>query len=268
MELMPSLLQELKAVCGGFPDMRGGRKGNIARADFGLSAFSLFFMQSESFLSHQRALEQGHSRSNCQTLFGMEHIPSDNYIRDNLDPVDPAHLQPLFNRMEGCLEEPVMRQAFQRLGGRTLIAWDGTEYFCSYKINCPHCLTRKRNNGKVESYHTLLAATVVAPGANRVVPLMPEFIANEDGAEKQDCERTAVKRWFGKHGTRVKNLNPVYLGDGERANFCVSGRKPVMEEDGELSERLFPFSWGHDGGKLGVFQGQINQLESGVIGGE
>jgi hypothetical protein len=213
MDVLPALLQELKAVCGGFPDTREVRGGNILMADFGLSAFSMFFMQSGSFLSHQRALEKAHSRSNCQTLFGMEHIPTDNYIRDNLDPVDPVHLQPLFNRMETQLEKPAMKQAFQRLKGRTLIAWDGTEYFCSYKINCPHCLTRKRSNGKVESYHTLLSATVVAPGTNRVVPLMPEFIANEDGAEKQDCERNAVKRWFNKHGARVKRLNPVYLGD-------------------------------------------------------
>jgi S-adenosylmethionine synthetase, central domain len=28
------------------------------------------------------------------------------------------------------LAEPPLRQAFGRLGGRTLIAWDGTEYFC------------------------------------------------------------------------------------------------------------------------------------------
>ena len=143
----------------------------------------------------------------------MERIPSDNYIRDNLDPVDPAHLQPLFNRMEICLHQPEMKQAFQRLGDRTLIAWDGTEYFNSYKINCPYCLTRKRRNGRTECYHTLLSATVVAPGTNRVVPLMPEFIANEDGAEKQDCERNAVKRWFGKHAERIKSLKPIYLGD-------------------------------------------------------
>ena len=213
MELLPSLLEELKAVCGTFPDTRGGRGGNIAMADFGLSAFSMFFMQSESFLSHQRALEKGHSRTNCQTLFGMEYIPTDNYIRDNLDPVDPGRLQPLFNRMEAQLEQPAMKQAFRRLGGRTLIAWDGTEYFCSYKIKCPHCLTRKRSNGKAENYHTMLSATVVAPGTNRVLPLMPEFIARQDGAEKQDCERNAVKRWFDKHGARVKSLNPVYLGD-------------------------------------------------------
>jgi len=28
------------------------------------------------------------------------------------------------------------------------------------------------------------------------VPLMPEFIAKQDGAEKQDCERNAAKRWL------------------------------------------------------------------------
>jgi hypothetical protein len=43
------------------------------------------------------------------------------------------------------------------------------------------------------------AATVVAPGHAKIVPLMPEFIAPQDGAEKQDCERNAVKRWFARH---------------------------------------------------------------------
>jgi hypothetical protein len=70
----------------------------------------MFFTQSGSFLSHQRALEKGHGRSNCQTLFGIGRIPSDNYIRDRLDEVDPALLQPCFERMETLLAEPPMRQ--------------------------------------------------------------------------------------------------------------------------------------------------------------
>jgi hypothetical protein len=86
-----------------------------------------------------------------------------------------------------------MREAFARLGGRTLITLDGTEYFCSQKITCPHCQTRKRSNGKTESYHSMLAATVVAPGHSKVIPLSPEFIVKQDGAKKQDCERSAVK---------------------------------------------------------------------------
>jgi hypothetical protein len=94
-----------------------------------------------------------------------------------------------------------------------LVAWDGTEFFCSQKLGCPHCLTRKRSNGKVESYHSMLAATVVAPGHTKIVPLMPEFIAPQDGAEKQDCERNAAKRWFDKHHARLAPLRPIYLGD-------------------------------------------------------
>src|SRR5271169_1148972 len=159
MQLLPSLLSELQAVCAGFPDARKGRGGNIAIADFGVSAFAMFFMQSASFLAYQRTLEKGHGRSNCQTLFGIGRIPSDNYIRDMLDEADPVLLQPCFERLETLLAEAPMRQAFGRLGGRTLIAWDGTEYFCSQKLGCPHCLTRKRANGKIENYHTMLAAT-------------------------------------------------------------------------------------------------------------
>jgi hypothetical protein len=152
----------LRAVFAGFPDVRKGRCGNIAMADFKLSAFALFFMQSASFLAFQRNLEKGQGRSNCRTLFGIEKIPSDNYIGDMLDAADPTLLRPCFERMERLLAEPPLRQAFGRLDDRILIAWEGTEYFCSQKLGCPHCLRRKRANGKVESYHTLLAATAVA----------------------------------------------------------------------------------------------------------
>jgi hypothetical protein len=231
MEILASLLSGLKAVCAAFPDPRKGRGGNIAMADFGLSAFAMFFMQSASFLSFQRALERGRGRSNCQTLFGIERIPSDNYIRDMLDGADPALLAPCFERTEELLLEPAMREAFARLGGRTLIALDGTEYFCSQKITCPHCQTRKRSNGKTESYHSMLGATVVAPGHSKVVPLAPEFIVKQDGAEKQDCERSAVKRWLVKHAARLEPLRPVYLGDDLFACQSVVERLAANGDD-------------------------------------
>ena len=85
MQLLPSLLCGLNAACATFPDLRKGRGGNIAITDFGLAAFSMFFMQSSSFLAFQRALEKGQGRSNGQTLFGIGRIPSDNYIRVALD---------------------------------------------------------------------------------------------------------------------------------------------------------------------------------------
>lgn len=213
MVILPELLSVLKSVCSGFPDKRKGGEAVYTMADIGLSAFSLFFMQSESFLSYQRALEEGWKSSNCRTLFGMARIPTDNHIRSMLDPVDPVHLQPCFDASLEALRARGGLESFQRLGGRCLIALDGTEYFCSQKVGCRHCLTRKRANGTVESYHAMLAATLVAPGHAMTLPLMPAFIEPQDGHDKQDCERSAAKRWLAAHGPRLAGLRPVYLGD-------------------------------------------------------
>ena len=179
-------------------------------ADIGLSAFSLFFMGSPSFLAHQRRLEEGHGRSNCQTLFGINAIPTDAHIRQMLDGAPTASFDPLFfttTRTEGVLAP------FQRLNGRVLIALDGTEHFCSRKVHCPRCSTRKRSDGGTEYFHSFLGATIVAPGHQQVLPLPPEFIVPQDGAGKQDCERNAAKRWLERHGPSVTPLRPVFLGD-------------------------------------------------------
>ena len=182
-------------------------------SDIGLAAFSMFFMQSPSFLSHQRQLAQGHGRSNCETLFGMSAIPCDNHIRAMLDPVAPARFNPLFDDALAALERSDGLKAFRRLGRHVLIALDGTEYFRSAKLHCQHCSTRARAGGKTEYFHSLLAATLVAPGHNRVVPLAPEFIVPQDGHDKQDCESRAARRWLERHAARHARLDPVYLGD-------------------------------------------------------
>jgi hypothetical protein len=210
--ILDQLLSGLKEACAAFPDKRKGA-GVYSMAEIGLSAFSLFFMQSESFLADQRSLEEGRKTSNCRTLFGMAKIPTDNHIRSMLDPVHPSHLQVAFDQAVAMLRDQGGLKAFQRLDGRSLLALDGTEYFCSQKLGCPHCQTRKRSNGKIEFYHSMLAATLVAPGHTMSVPLMPEFIVKPDGAEKQDCERNAAKRWLAAHAEPMKTLRPVYLGD-------------------------------------------------------
>lgn len=179
-------------------------------ADIGLSAFALFFMGSPSFLAHQRALEEGHCRSNCQTLFGISAIPTDSYIRLMLDGAPTVAFDPLFYQ---AIETEGVLAPFQRLGGRVLIALDGTEHFCSRKIHCQRCSTRKRSDGGTEYFHAFLGATIVAPGHQQVLPLPPEFIAPRDGAEKQDCERNAAKRWLERHGPAVAHRRPIFLGD-------------------------------------------------------
>src|SRR3954452_15701492 len=93
-----------------------------------------------------------------------------------------------------------------RAGWHALIALDGTEYHRSTRVHCPHCSTRTRAGQPTEYFHTLLAATIVAPGHQHAVPLAPEFIGPQDGHDKQaqdghdkqDCESRAVRRWLAR----------------------------------------------------------------------
>jgi hypothetical protein len=201
-------------------------------ADFGLAAFSVFFAQSPSFLAHQRQLEAGHGRSNANTLFGMSRIPGDSHIRRMLDPVAPDHLFPVFDEVISDLERAGGLAAFQRLGSRVLIALDGTEYHRSTRVHCPHCSTRTRAGQPTEHFHTLLAATIVAPGHTHVVPLAPEFIGPQDGHDKQDCESRAVRRWLARHGPGLARLDPVYLGDDLYA--CQPVCEAVLAQGGHF----------------------------------
>ena len=90
MPVLDSLLGSLRGCLDRFPDKRRGMNTTYGMGDIGMAAFSVFFMQSPSFLAHQRQLEEGHGRSNCASLFGIARIPSDNHIRDMLDPASPA----------------------------------------------------------------------------------------------------------------------------------------------------------------------------------
>src|SRR5271165_6110276 len=94
----------MRGVCAGLPDKRRGRNVHYAMADIGMAAFSVFFMQSPSFFAQQRRLLEGCGRSNCQTLFEMAEIPSDNHIRAMLDPVSPGAFQPVFDATIRTLE--------------------------------------------------------------------------------------------------------------------------------------------------------------------
>ena len=228
MRPLETLLGSLRACLDRFTDKRRGLNVTYGMGEIGMAAFSVFHMQSPSFLAHQRRLEEGFGRSNCASLYGISKIPSDNHIRDMLDAAAPGLLHPVFDAALDELEQaPGGLDVFRRLGGRVLIALDGTQYHCSRTIRCPSCSTRLRGKtseaAQTEYYHAMLGATLVAPGHDKVVPLPPQFMVPQDGANKQDCENQAAKRWLAAHGARYARLRPVYLGDD------LFSRQPLVE---------------------------------------
>jgi hypothetical protein len=131
MPALDSLLGSLRGCLDRFPDKRRGMNTTYGIGDIGMAAFSVFFMQSSSFLAHQRRLQEDHGRSNGDSLFGLTRIPSDNHIRTMLDPAEPNLLHPVYATVLHELEQSGGLDDFRRLGDHVLIALDGTQYFCA-----------------------------------------------------------------------------------------------------------------------------------------
>lgn len=189
--------------------------------DAALGAFSVFFSQSPSFLSHQQAMQESHRRNNARSLFGVEQIPSDPQIRNLLDPLAPEEFYGIFSSTFEELAEQGVLQAYRFLADHLLIALDGTEYFSSAKIHCDNCSVAHHKNGKTTYSHKVLTPVVVAPGNPKVIALEPEFILPQDGAVKQDCELNAAKRWIERNAPLAQK-KVIILGDDlfSREPFC------------------------------------------------
>lgn len=199
-----------------FPDRRTGKNAMYKLMDAASGAFSVFFTQCPSFLSHQKLLEQRYGLSNAQTLFGIKDIPSDNHIRELLDPVSPSLLTPVFELVFKAFERSSYLDTFRvpmgENGNDLLLALDGTEYFSSDTIHCGRCSVR-RKDGQTRYLHGMITPTIVSSGNNKVISLSPEFITPQDGEIKQDCEQNAAKRWLGRQGKKYAGFNVTILGD-------------------------------------------------------
>jgi len=200
------------------PETRKGPNKHYTMRDAGLGAFSALFMQSPSFLAHQQLMQTRRGFNNARTLFGIERIPTDNQIRSQLDPVAPTALWPAFDealeyaRAGGALER------FRTTEGHLLSVLDGTEYFRSTKIHCSQCSHTERADSPTEYSHMAVAAAIVAPGKPEVLPLVPEFVRQSEGAAVQECELVAGQRWIASNGWRYRQLGLTILADDKYAN--------------------------------------------------
>ena len=128
---LPRMIKRLEQSCEEFPDLRTGKNSVYDLADVGMSAFSVFFTQSPSFLAHQRDMKLRKGRSNAESLFELSDIPSDNQIRNLLDPVSPEYVQPVYRHIFLALEQTEVLKRRRSFANQLLVAIDGTEYFSS-----------------------------------------------------------------------------------------------------------------------------------------
>jgi hypothetical protein len=198
------------------PDERTSQNRLYTLSDAALGAFSVFFTQSPSFLAYQRDMQRREGRNNAHSLFGVERIPSDPQIRNLLDPIAPDHMREPFWAILSLLTQAGFLTEYE-YAGSLLLSLDGTGYFSSREIHCPNCTVAVRD-GVTYYSHTVLMPALVRPGKAEVIALEPEFITPQDGAEKQDCERHAAKRWVTRNARHFAGRRMTVLADDLHCN--------------------------------------------------
>ena len=227
--MIEKLIGQIRSGFERLKDPREGKNRHYDFVDVCMAGYSVFHMQSPSILAHQERLNKIHGTHNGRTLFGFNEIPSDNQICNLLDQIDEKDTREIFDE----LHKNVNHKEFIAEDG-LVVALDGGYFFSSSKISCACCLKRD-HEGKTRHYHAMLVPALIHPDQKCALPLAPEFITAQDGAEKQDCELNSAKRWCSEKKDWLVENKVTLLGDD------LFSRGPLIQQLLNLGSVRFIF---------------------------
>ncbi len=190
----------------------------------GLAVFGLKFPSLLQYDQHREVLD-----TNLKTLYHINRAPSDTYLRERLDELNPGFLRPAFKEIFAQLQRGKCLERFEFLDGYYLLSMDGTGEFSSNTVHCEQCCKKKHKDGSVTYYHQMLGGCIVHPEQSNVIPLCAELIQNGDGSEKNDCERNAAKRFIENFKREHPHLKVIVIADGLASNAPYIR---ILEENG------------------------------------
>ena len=119
------------------------RNNTITLSDHLMSGLAIFGLKCPSLLDYDRKRADSATADNLRTLYHVNSPPSDTYLRERLDEVDPALIRPAFTKVFALFQRGKGLEEFEYLDGHVLISGDGTGHFSSGKIACPHCCKKQ-----------------------------------------------------------------------------------------------------------------------------
>src|SRR6056297_54406 len=209
-----ALIRLLRRRFADVPDARQQSSVTYPMVDTLTAAFAMFSLKDPSLLAFQ---ERGPDRS-IERLYQVNPMSSDCSMSEILDGIDTEPLNEFFADVFYELQLCGVLKLFVFHNGHYLLAVDGTGYFCSSKIRCPHCLEKKSRGGCTQYVHQAVAATLVHPDHKEVIPLGVEPIVKQDGETKNDCERNAVRRLLQRIRSQHPQLKLIVVEDGLASN--------------------------------------------------
>lgn len=246
----PGLIRVVYHQFSKIVDPREFSKDAIPIKDHLMSGLAVFGLKYPSLLDYDRKRKDPPTALNLRNLYHVKTPPSDTYLRERLDEVNPDTLRPAFKKVFASFQRGKGLEEFEYMDGHLLLTLDGTGHFSSNKVSCPHCCVKQHGDGHESYYHQMLGACVVHPDKRNVVPLCPEVIVNQDGSTKNDCERNATKRFLQNFRREHPFLKVIITADG----LSSTAPNVRMLEEGKFLYIL--------GAKPGDHQFLYEQLES------
>jgi len=194
------------------------REGNtdISIADALMSGFAVFSLKDPSLLAFD---ERREADGNLETIYHIKKAPCDTQMRTILDEVNPGEIRPAYKNIFRELQRGKALEPMVFFQGCYLLTLDGTGYFSSKKLFSDDCLKKvSKKTGEITYYQQMLGAAIVHPDHKEVIPLAPEPIIKQDGQSKNDCERNAGKRFFGKLRKDHPHLSLIITEDALSSN--------------------------------------------------
>jgi len=194
------------------------RNGKISITDCLMSCFAIFSLKYSSLLEYDIEMKDRQSTANLKKLYLVETPPSDTYMRERLDPINPKSLRPAFREIFTLIQRGKDLESYQYFDGHYLLSIDGTGHYSSEKVHCKNCCVKNHKSGKKTYYHQMLGAVIVHPEKKAVIPLCPEPIQKKDGSTKNGCERNASKRLLEDVRREHPHLKIMIVEDALAAN--------------------------------------------------
>jgi hypothetical protein len=185
------------------------------------AGFAIYSLKSSSLLDFRPKTEA--EVQNLATCFGIKKLPSDNGLRDVLDVVDHDKMRSGLDKTMDYLRDQEVLDDYLLDGDYLVFSVDGVKHYSSKSLHCDCCLTRHHRDGTTTYQHQLLAAALVKPGAPEVFVVDAEPIVQQDGHDKNDCERTSAKRLLDRMASLYSSERVVYAMD------ALYGCAPIIE---------------------------------------
>jgi hypothetical protein len=157
-----------------------------------MSGLALFGLKFPSLLQFDQGFDDDAAKHNLKTLYQVDRVPCDTYMRERLDEVDPQLLRPAFTDLFSLIQRGKVIEDYKFLNEYVLIPCDGTQLFSSEEVHFKNRCEKHHRDGRITYHHNMLAGVLVHPDQQEVFPFCPEPIFKADGSTKNDCEQNAT----------------------------------------------------------------------------